>query len=315
MKTKILFLLLVLFQFHTSIQAQKPVTINESHPKYDAAFLVSRAFSSISKNYPDHKNSMNTFYKERVSKNDECISVNEALLDVEKASYLSNKKDIVAIRNIRGNCNLDKRDSVMIKLQGGPLSALQLDVVKNPFLGTLAYKADESYDFSYDKPIEIDGKSFYVINFDQKETDPRMLFNGKIYIEQESLAIGKIEYSMNVEKKSFAYQNFIISKPKNKKIDITSAHYAVTYKEFDGKWYYDYSTSNICFNMMDKTDNTYDKYNVNSQMAVTNLTANNTSIDKKDKLKTTDFLSDKLKEYNLATEWDIYNLIMLIAAS
>ncbi len=314
MKTKFLILLLSFLQIGTSIQAQKINELKDCHPKYDAAGLVSRALFTIHKNYPNSKNAMNTFYKENIYKNNECISTNEAILDVVKESYLSNKKDIVAIKSIRGNSNLDNEESLMVKLQGGPISALELDVAKNPFLGCYAHNISESYTFEYDKSTEIDRKDFYVVNFNQLNTYDQMLFRGKIYIEKKSLAIGKIEYSMNVEKRSFAYQNFFSRTPKNKDIIVTNANYVVNYKDFGGKWYYDYSTSNINFTIINTIENTFDTYLVNTQMAVTTLIAQNISIDKKEMLRSTDILSDKVKDFNLASDWDIYNLIMLIAS-
>ena len=50
-------------------------------------------------------------------------------------------------------------------------------------------------------------------------------------------------------------------------------------------------------------------------MAVTTLIADNFTIDKKDMLKSKDVLTDKVLDHKIASEWDIYNLIMLMAAN
>ncbi|MPM38238.1 hypothetical protein SDC9_84867 [bioreactor metagenome] len=66
---------------------------------------------------------------------------------------------------------------------------------------------------------------------------------------------------------------------------------------------------------MNPKDNSYDIYNVSTQMAVTTLIADNFTIDKKDMLKSKDVLTDKVLDHKIASEWDIYNLIMLMAAN
>ncbi len=55
------------------------------------------------------------------------------------------------------------------------------------------------------------------------------------------------------------------------------------------------------------------EYTLRSQLAVTNLTSKDVKIDKKDLLKPSDIVAEKVKEYNDTTNWDVYNLIMLLA--
>ncbi len=315
MKTKIIFLLAAIFTISINALAISPATTDLVTPKIDAVTLVQRAFKQISVNYPKSDNQMNAFYKERVTKNSDCLSVSEAILDINKRSYITPKADQVAVRDARGNTSSKECDHYMIKLQGGPLTALQLDVIKHPFLGSDLYNIGESYDFSYGKPAELAGKMFYVVNFNQKYANGEMLFRGKIYIESESLAIGKIEYSMNVEKREFAYARFLKRKPKYSDVTILSADYVVNYREYDNKWYFDYSTSNVALNILNKLDNTYDAYQVNTQLAITNLVADGFTIDKKSMLKSSDILADKINDFKIASEWDVYNLIMLLAAN
>ncbi len=315
MKTKIIFLLAAIFAISFNARANSSETVYPENPKIDAVTLVQRAFKQISVNYPKSDNQMNAFYKERVTKNSGCISVNEAILDINKTSYITPKSDQVAVRDARGNTNTKECDHYMIKLQGGPLTSLQLDVIKHPFLGSDIYNIGENYNFSYGKPTEFAGKKFYVVNFNQKYANGEMLFRGKMYIESESLAIGKIEYSMNVENREWAYARFLKRKPKQTDVKILSADYVVNYREYNNKWYFDYSTSNVELNILNKLESTFDVYTINSQLAITNLVAEGFTINKKEMLKSTDILADKINDYKIASEWDIYNLIMLLAAN
>ncbi|MFA5848407.1 MAG: hypothetical protein WC833_00865 [Bacteroidales bacterium] len=291
----------------------KGLAAQTASPKYTAADLVYRAFNRVSRNYPRTDNQMNAFYKEQVVKNNAIVSVNEVMLNIGKGPYLTTKKDIVSIQKIRGNQkNLDQ-ELLMIKLQGGPITALQLDVVKNPFLGGEIFNLSDFYDFEYEEPAEINQKNFYVVKFKEKAGISEMLFRGKIYIETESLAIGKVEFSMNVENRDYAYERFLKHAPKQCKIRMISATYSVNYKEYGNLWYFDYSSSDVSF-ILNHKENLPQYYTVCSEMAITNLVAEGVTIDKKDQFKETDILLDKINDVKMASDWDIYNKILLLAA-
>jgi hypothetical protein len=157
------------------------------------------------------------------------------------------------------------------------------------------------------------GRPFYVVAFDQKIKDEETLYNGKIYIDSKSSAIGKIEFSMNVENNTDSYKLFLKSKPKKSTVNMMSANYVVNYREYNGQWYLDYTTSDITFYLEKNKKEPADIYTISSQLAVTSLIAEKFSIDKKDLLKSTDVLADKIGDFKVASEWDIYNLIMLLA--
>src|SRR3989339_935961 len=194
MKTKFFFLLVAILTITFNAEAKSSASSDLSNPKIDATVLVQRALKQISVNYPKSDNQMNAFYKERLTKNSDCLSVNEAILDINKRSYITPKTDQVAVRDARGNCDTKLMNPLLIKLQGGPVTSLQLDVIKYPFLGSDIYNIGDNYDFEFSKPTEIAGKKFYVVNFNQKYADGEMLFRGKLYIESQSLAIAKVEY-------------------------------------------------------------------------------------------------------------------------
>lgn len=309
MKTKKVIILFAAIFLSLSAFSQEIINNN------NAVQLVKKSLSLIGKNYADTPNFMNAYYKEMVKQNDICITTNEALLNIKKASYLTSKRDIVSIAKIKGNCNSSEKDNFIVKLQGGPLSALEVDVIKRPFLGSYAHEIDKSYNFDFTEPTVIDNKECYVVLFDQKPSEERILYKGKLYIDKSSLAIAKIEYSKNVEKSYTSFNNFIMKKPKKYNVKMISANYIVTYKMYNNKWHLNYSTSDINFNMINRVDNTYNTYNIKSEIALTKLITENITIDKEDQLTSKDILTDKVKENTNDSEWEIYNKIMLIAAN
>jgi len=301
--------------FATSIIEAKPALPSAiENPSYSALNLVKMAFSNVSRNYPKETNLMNAFYRESISKESSCIILNEAILDVNKASYLTGQTDKVVIKKARGNGPvLNGLDKIMVKFQGGPNSALLIDIVKNPFLGAELHELNDKYEFCYGTPAKIDDVLYYVVEFDERYSEDEVLYRGKLYIEPNSLAIARIEFSRNVEERGDAYVNFVKQKPASMTMEVKHANYVVNYKEYNKKWYFDYSTSDVMFKVKWNKNSLNSNYTLKSQLAVTNMTTKEVKLDKRHLLKPSDIVADKVKEYNDTTDWDIYNMIMLLA--
>ncbi|MFA6759375.1 MAG: carboxypeptidase-like regulatory domain-containing protein, partial [Bacteroidales bacterium] len=114
-----------------SVILLKPITIRPQ----DASSILKMAFSRISENYSSNPMQMTAFYREMIKKRNNYVSINEAVLDISKASYTSFRSDQIGIYKARGNYDEYRIDTLLIRFQGGPNSALELDIVKDPFLG------------------------------------------------------------------------------------------------------------------------------------------------------------------------------------
>ena len=79
----------------------QPASIADS--RYDAATLVKMAFRNVPQNYSKEDNMMSAFYRESINKDNNVVSISEALLDINKASYLTSKTDKVIIKKAHGN--------------------------------------------------------------------------------------------------------------------------------------------------------------------------------------------------------------------
>ena len=97
-------------------------------------------------------------------------------------------------------------------------------------------------------------------------------------------------------------------------MEIKHAKYVVNYKEYNNKWYFDYSTSDVMFQVKWNKNTLNSNYTLKSQLAVTSISNKDVKLDKRHLLKPSDIVADKVKEYNDTTDWDIYNMIMLLAA-
>ena len=284
-----------------------------SNPDFNASVLVSSAFRNISKNYTKENCFISAYYKEVITKNDKAFSLNEAILDIDKASYLTSKPDKIAVKNVRVSSRPKMTDPFLVKLQGGPNTSLMLDLAKYPFLGCEPSKINDYYTFEYETPVNIDNKLFYVVRFDQKYLGEDILFRGKLYIEAISHAIGKVEFAMNVEKRGDAYLRFVKDKPSYLNIDVKYANYTVGYKQFNNKWLFEYSRSDVKFEAKNKKRGIFNEYLVSSKMVVTKVNTPGVKFDKNNLMRSTDILADRVQGGDDSLIWELYDELMLLA--
>ncbi|HKM11826.1 MAG TPA: carboxypeptidase-like regulatory domain-containing protein [Bacteroidales bacterium] len=280
---------------------------------YDARALFYEAYSNIKHNYPQKDVGMTAFYREMVKKgSSRYLSLNEAIIDIEKAAYDDFfSMDKAAVYEGRGSINYNSSDTLFIHYQGGIMSALYVDLVKRPFAGVYFESIDYYYNFKMGQSTIIDDKFFYVVEFDQKTKDPdaSILYRGRIFIESESLAIGRIEFAMNVEGRKDAGSIFVPKKPANLRVDVEQATYIVNFKEYDDLWYYDYARLEVKFSTRRKRAIFRNYYSVLSEMAVTDHKVEDFKIDPEKRIRYKDVLSERVKDFQDDGFWEHYNII------
>jgi hypothetical protein len=288
-----------------------PIPIKEIIVKpLDPNAIVEKAIYNISKNYESVPNLMTAFYRETIRKNRTYVSIGEAVVEIFKAPYDNDVRfDGARIYKGRKSSDVQKMDTVLFKLQGGPVSALQLDLAKNSE-SVLTMESMQYYNYSLSGVIEIDNKPHYVIDFIQKPSVDMPLFMGSLYIEMDSYAITEVEFGFNLSNKDAAASIFIKKKPLGMKVTPEIATYRTKYREQNGKWYFAYSRAEVKFkvNWNKKLFNTY--YTTMSEIAVTDRTDQEViKFANKDKIKYTDVFTEKVSAFTDAKYWGDYNVI------
>ncbi len=276
----------------------------------DAEELVATAFSRVRFNYPQEKMGLTAFYREMIRKGDtKYLSLNEAIIDINKAAYHGFGADRAGIYKGRGSVNYDASDTLLIQYQGGVIGSLAVDQARNPFCGVAQAEMFKYYDFRLEQTEMLDDKLFYVVSFDQKPGIDEIWFRGRLYIDAESLAIGRVEMNMNVEGREDATQIFIKKKPLRTRIDVLSAEYVVNYKNLGGLWYYDYAR--ICIRIDTKRKYALLKthYSITSELAVTDRSLKEKAIPAESKIKFSDKLSQRVSDFTDDNFWESYNII------
>jgi hypothetical protein len=288
-----------------------PIPIREIVVKpIDPEAIVRNAISRIGKNYVDEPNLMTAFYRETIRKNRTYVSIGEAVVEIFKAPYNNDLRfDGARIYKGRKGSDVQKMDTVLFKLQGGPVSVLQLDLAKNTE-SVLTMDAMKYYDYSLSTVIEIDDRPHYVINFKQKPSVDMPLFLGNLYIETSTYAITEAEFGFNMEDKDAVSSIFIKKKPLGMQVTPEVATYRVKYREQDGKWYFAYSRAEVKFkvNWKKRLFNTF--YTTMSEIAITDRTNEEViKIAGKDKLRYNDVFSEQVEAFTDREFWGDYNVI------
>jgi hypothetical protein len=288
-----------------------PIPIKEIVVKpLDPYEIVKKSIQNIPKNYESVPNLMTAFYRETIRKNRTYVSIGEAVVEIFKAPYFSDVRfDGARIYKGRKSSDVQKMDTVLFKLQGGPVSVLQLDIVKNTE-SVLTMEAMEYYNYSISGVIEIDNKPHYVIDFIQKPSVDIPLFMGSLFINMETYGITEAEFGFNLANKEAAASIFIRKKPVGMKVIPEIATYRTKYREQDGKLHFVYSRAEVKFKVdwNKKLFNTY--YTTMSEIAVTDRTDKEViKFAREDKIKYSDVFTEKVSAFTDKEFWGDYNVI------
>lgn len=283
-----------------------PVLIRAQDPED----LLLSALYRIKQNYPVRHVGMTAFYRELIKKgNTKYLAMNEAILDIDKAPYGSFLVDRAGIYKGRGSLNYDASDTLFIKYQGGVISIFEIDQAKNPFALAAINDVRRFYDLKAEPAAFVGERMFYVVSFDQKAGVEDIYMRGKVYIDSESLAIGRVEMWMNVEGREDAVDLFVLKRPQNIRFDVKSASYVINYKPSDGKWYYDYAKMEVKFETRRKRSLFRNHYTVMSEIAVTDHRSEPPVIDRDARVKFRDQMTEKVSAFTDDNFWENYNVI------
>ncbi len=276
----------------------------------DAAALVRETLSRKGENYFDDPTLMTAFYRETIKKRKRNVSLSEAVVNIYKTPYDSNKRDAVELYKARKSTDYSRLDTVALKLQGGPFNTLYVDVMKYPeYIFDVA--SFDSYQFSFDRSTRINDRLIYVVNFTQRESILDPLYQGKLYIDVENKTLTSAVYTLNITDKERAAKLFVRRKPAKVDVWPTEIAYRVDYREKNGKWYYGYSNVLLEFKV-DWEDKLFNSvYSMTAEMAVTDWEKNMTGElpKNKDRLKNSIILSDEAIGFTDPDFWGEYNII------
>jgi len=179
----------------------------------NARELVATAISKIPKNYSQQPELFHCFYRETAQKRQHYIMVAEGVVDMYKTAYnYQSADDRVAIRKGRRLLSPRKGDTLTVKVTGGPVLPVQLDMVKQRDW-LLNEEELECYHLEMELPTTIGDRQQYVVSMRPRRKMPYALYSGRLYIDQETLAFTRAELSLDMSDRNKATEMMLVKKP------------------------------------------------------------------------------------------------------
>jgi hypothetical protein len=277
--------------------------------KTDPVYLLHSAISRIPRNYYTGPVNLTTFYRESVKKGNKYIIISEAILEIFRSGF-NEEFPFDQVRMIKGRKNIDiqRTDTVTLKLKAGLQTSLFLDIVRNK---PEFFNEDFFPDYTYDMTdIILDEDRYtYVITFKQHAYTQPPHYEGKIFIDMESLAIRAFEFNINPETIKEAAKYLVIHKPRNFDVIPVSAQYYVRYQNEKDKLYLSYILSDNTFRIRKKNQLISRTFQTITEMAVTDTqTQNVTRFKQKEVTDINDLFINQVGGYD-EDFWGEYNYI------
>ena len=289
----------------TTIQLREIVVRN-----YNPRELVDIAIDKIPENYSKVPELLKGFYRETAMKRKHYIYVAEGVEDMYKTPYnRGTARDRVAIVKGRRLLSQKAGDTLGIKVAGGPVQAVMMDLVKNRDF--LLNKEDlDNYHFSMGVPEYINDRQQYVVQMEPFVVTEYALYHGKLYIDAERLAFTRIELDLDMRDKDKATQTMLVKKPFGVRFKPRELSTVVDYRYEDGVTRISYLRNIFRFNCDWKRKLFSASFTATCEMAVTDSQSDDVQpIASRSSFDSRESYYDKV-EYFLDPEyWRNYNII------
>jgi hypothetical protein len=252
---------------------------------------------------------LKAFYRETIQQNRKYVAVAEAVTDIYKAEYDKISGDRTHIYKGRKSQDVQKMDTIVVKLQGGPYISLMLDLAKNPG-DVLTPEFMNMYDYTYGGITSVQDRQTMIIKFKPRQYIEDPLYKGSIFLDTENLAIVGIDFRMDEKRISEAAELFIRRKPSTLKVDIESANYLTKYRIDNGVWYLSYVRSELNFKCRWKKKLFSSKYGIMSEMAITDVDKENIrKFRVSESARYSDVLAEQVSQFEDPDFWGSNNII------
>lgn len=276
----------------------------------DPYSVLNRAISKIKDNYPNQPEIFDCFYRETVQKRQRFVYISEAVARMFKSSYtrLGVIGDRIAVDKSRQLVSPDKRDTLSVKVVGGPTQAVQLDIVKND---DLLNKAELSYyDLLMETPATIGDRLQFAIRLIPRMQADYPLYNGVIYIDRETYAFTRFELEYDMRDKEKVTRSILISKPAGLKFTPTQVSIRYDYTLSEGVSRVSYVKTVMRFKCDWKKRLLRTDYTAISELVTTDRHSDNVEIiPRKESFSSRDVLAEQASADYDPEFWKDYNII------
>ena len=270
--------------------------------------LLKNIRQNLDKNYSGYSKLMTAFYRETIKQDDNYINVSEAVLEILKAPYNNSRNDVVRLMKGRKSPDVQPFQWINFKLQGGPFTITQLDIVK-----TMERFIDEEYEELYkykiSKVIWYKDYPVYVLEFQPLSTLDFPYFTGELFVHRETFAILHAKFGFDKSGLKRAEQILIKKKPRGVKAKPSFVEYNVNYQQYQGKWHIETAKASVKIKVRSKHDKLNSEFQSVSDLLITNIQPTDLKRFTRDEsIKRSDIFVEMLNDYD-EEFWGNYNII------
>ncbi|MCY1721873.1 carboxypeptidase-like regulatory domain-containing protein [Prolixibacteraceae bacterium Z1-6] len=283
----------------------KEVKVIATTPKQ----LLKNMRDNLSKNYSSHSKLMTAFYRETVKQDNNYINVSEAVMEILKSPY-ENTSRIDLVRLLKGRKSPDVQPFKWLnfKLQGGPFTITQLDVIKT-VESFIDPKYEELYNYEIDRVIWYNNHPVYVVKFHPLSSTFYPAFEGEMYVHRETFALLHASYQISKAGLKEAREVMIMKKPPKVKAGPTFVHYSVSFQQYQGKWQLASAQASVKFKVRSKRDRLNSEFHSVSDLLITNIESTELKrFTKDEKFTKQDIFVENLGKFD-EKYWENYNII------
>ena len=286
------------------------VTLNEIIVRsVSAGDIVRAAINRFNHNYSLNSTSYKGFYREVIQKRRQFLSISEAVVQLYKTPYDRNILfDAVSILRGRRMMNMKAKDTLAVKLRGGPTLPIFADVVKNDEF--LFYEDDLScYRYEYIGDERLDDRVHYVIRMIPDGDKPYALFFATLYIDKKSLAISRADLRLDMANRSKATSTMLIHRPSGLHFTPQELTFNIYYRTEDGVTYLNYVRNEMRFKCDWRRRLFASSFTVVSEFVVTDILHDAKPIRGRDSFRRNANLYDNVDFFSDPDFWGADNII------
>ncbi|HEX2975453.1 MAG TPA: carboxypeptidase-like regulatory domain-containing protein [Bacteroidales bacterium] len=245
--------------------------------------IIRKALRAIPDNYGTTPVYMTGFYREGVLRKSELQNYSEAVLQIYKSSYTANLvSDQIKVYKSRKIENLDRSDTLAIRLKAGLSTCLELDGIKNLF-DFISPSSLKDYNYRLTDIVRYDDESAYAIEFVQNDFSEMPLFRGTVYINTSDMGIYKAEFEINPKMMEKVKESFITGPSHGFNTWPVSVKYIVTYRKVNERYFLNHVRGDLQFTSRQKRRLFNTQFHVFFELAITDTHLENVKrFDKED---------------------------------
>lgn len=239
--------------------------------------IIYKAYSSISRNYGNTPAILTGFYREGVMKKQELQNYSEAIIRIYKSAYSGSLLgDQIKVFKSRKIENVDRTDTLAVRLKAGLSTCLELDGVKNTF-DFISKESMPEYKYIISDIVSFDEEAAYVIDFEQRESVELPLYRGSVYINTDDYAILNADFELHPKYLGKMKSSFISSSTRGFDTWPQTVKYSVSYRKLNNRYFLNHVRGDLVFISRQKRKLFKSQFNVFFELAITDIKTENVS--------------------------------------